>query len=49
VLDGTHPDLVTIPELGRSRVDLHWQRWSAGTEALDRLTAAVQLAARNMA
>jgi LysR family transcriptional regulator, chromosome initiation inhibitor len=49
VLEGTHPDLVTIPELGRSRVSLHWQRWSAGTQALDRLTAAVQLAARNMA
>ena len=48
VLEGTHPDLVTIPELGRSRVDLHWQRWSAGTEALDRLTAAVQQAARTM-
>lgn len=48
VLEGTHPDLVTIPELGQSRVPLHWQRWSAGTEALDRLTAAVQQAARNM-
>ncbi|GAA1658833.1 transcriptional regulator ArgP [Citricoccus zhacaiensis] len=49
VLEGTHPDLVAIPELGQSRVALHWQRWSAGTEALDRLTAAVQQAARNMA
>ncbi|XKH52908.1 ArgP/LysG family DNA-binding transcriptional regulator [Citricoccus nitrophenolicus] len=48
VLEGTHPDLVAIPELGQSRVTLHWQRWSAGTEALDRLTAAVQQAARNM-
>ncbi|MGM7669626.1 ArgP/LysG family DNA-binding transcriptional regulator [Microbacterium sp. A93] len=48
VLEGTHPDLVTIPELGQSRVDLHWQRWSAGTAALDRLTAAVQQAARTM-
>ncbi len=46
VLEGTHPDLVTIPELGRARVPLHWQRWSSGTEALDRLTAAVQQAAR---
>ncbi|MFC0249471.1 ArgP/LysG family DNA-binding transcriptional regulator [Citricoccus parietis] len=49
VLEGTHPDLVAIPELGQSRVTLHWQRWSAGTKALDRLTAAVQQAARNMA
>ncbi|MFC7401657.1 ArgP/LysG family DNA-binding transcriptional regulator [Citricoccus sp. GCM10030269] len=48
VLHGTHPDLVTIPELGQSQVGLHWQRWSAGTEALDRLTAAVQQAARNI-
>jgi LysR family transcriptional regulator (chromosome initiation inhibitor) len=48
VLEGTHPDLVAIPELGQSRVTLHWQRWSAGTEALDRLTAAVQQAARHM-
>ncbi|NUL47317.1 ArgP/LysG family DNA-binding transcriptional regulator [Cellulosimicrobium funkei] len=48
VLEGTHPDLVAIPELGQSRVALHWQRWSAGTEALDRLTAAVQQAARRM-
>ncbi|MEV4899890.1 ArgP/LysG family DNA-binding transcriptional regulator [Citricoccus sp. NPDC055426] len=48
VLEGTHPDLVTIPQLGQSRVPLHWQRWSAGTEALDRLTAAVQQAARTM-
>ncbi|WP_313818002.1 ArgP/LysG family DNA-binding transcriptional regulator [Citricoccus sp.] len=49
VLEGTHADLVAIPELGQSRVALHWQRWSAGTEALDRLTAAVQQAARHMA
>jgi LysR family transcriptional regulator, chromosome initiation inhibitor len=49
VLTGTHPDLVVIPELGQARVPLHWQRWSAGTPALDRLTAAVQQAARNMA
>ncbi|REE04455.1 ArgP/LysG family DNA-binding transcriptional regulator [Citricoccus muralis] len=49
VLEGTHSDLVAIPELGQSRVALHWQRWTAGTEALDRLTAAVQQAARHMA
>jgi LysR family transcriptional regulator, chromosome initiation inhibitor len=48
VLEGTHPDLVVIPELEQARVPLHWQRWSAGTAALDRLTAAVQQAARNM-
>lgn len=49
VLEGTHPDLVVIPELEQVHVPLHWQRWSAGTPALDRLTAAVQQAARNMA
>ena len=48
VLEGTHPELETVPELGAARVQLHWQRWSAGTQALDRLTAAVQLAARHM-
>ena len=48
VLEGAHPDLVVIPELEQARVPLHWQRWSAGTPALDRLTAAVQQAARNM-
>lgn len=48
VLEGTHPELEAIPELGAAQVQLHWQRWSAGTEALDRLTAAVQQAARHM-
>ncbi len=49
VLEGTHPDLVVIPGLEEARVPLHWQRWSAGTPVLDRLTAAVQQAARTMA
>ncbi|QCU79130.1 ArgP/LysG family DNA-binding transcriptional regulator [Citricoccus sp. SGAir0253] len=49
VLEGTHPDLVVIPDLDRARVPLHWQRWSAGTPTLDRLTTAVQQAARAMA
>ncbi|WP_277245625.1 ArgP/LysG family DNA-binding transcriptional regulator [Micrococcus terreus] len=48
VLEGTHPEMEMIPELGSARIGLHWQRWSAGTGALDRLTAAVQQAARHM-
>lgn len=42
---GSHPDLELVPELGTAEVPLYWQRWSAGTPALDRLTAAVTAAA----
>ncbi|MGO1183283.1 MAG: ArgP/LysG family DNA-binding transcriptional regulator [Micrococcaceae bacterium] len=48
VAEGTHPDLELIGELGQSQVTLHWQRWTSGTPALDRLTDAVHLAARHM-
>lgn len=47
VLEGEHPDLVVIEELGAEEVQLHWQHWSATTDALDRLTAAVKRAAAN--
>lgn len=45
VLEGRHPDLEPVPALGTVDVTLHWQRWSAGTAALDRLTDAVLRAA----
>ena len=45
VLEGRHPDLEPIPALGAADVHLHWQRWTAGTAALDRLTDAVLRAA----
>ncbi|WBL20019.1 ArgP/LysG family DNA-binding transcriptional regulator [Citricoccus sp. NR2] len=48
VTEGTHPDLELITALNPSRVTLHWQRWTSGTPALDRLTEAVHLAARHM-
>ncbi|HIW99155.1 MAG TPA: ArgP/LysG family DNA-binding transcriptional regulator [Candidatus Nesterenkonia stercoripullorum] len=46
LLEGTHADLVMIPELGVQRAALHWQHWSSTTPVVDRLTAAVQRAAR---
>ncbi|MDY6055044.1 ArgP/LysG family DNA-binding transcriptional regulator [Micrococcus sp.] len=42
VLEGTHPDLALVPELGSAEVPLHWLRWTAGPAALDRLTRLVQ-------
>lgn len=45
VLEGQHPDLVVIPEIGAEELQLHWQHWSTTTPALDRLTAAVRRAA----
>lgn len=48
LLEGEHPDLQLIDELGSSSVTLHWQRWTAGTPAMDRLSKAVQFAARAM-
>ena len=45
VLEGRHPDLEPIAALGAADVHLHWQRWTAGTAALDRLTDAVLRAA----
>lgn len=48
VLEGEHPDLVVIPEIGAEEVQLHWQHWSTTTPALDRLTAAVKRAAARM-
>ena len=45
VLDGAHPDIVVIPEIGAEDVQLHWQHWSTTTPALDRLTEAVKRAA----
>ena len=45
VLDGQHPDLVVISEIGPEDIQLHWQHWSTTTPALDRLTEAVHRAA----
>ena len=45
MLEGRHPDLEPIAALGAADVHLHWQRWTAGTAALDRLTDAVLRAA----
>lgn len=45
VLEGTHPDLECVPALGTVDLRLHWQRWTAGTAALDRLSDAVLRAA----
>lgn len=45
VVEGEHPDLVIIPEIGAEDVPLHWQHWSTTTPTLDRLTAAVRRAA----
>ncbi|MDO4239139.1 ArgP/LysG family DNA-binding transcriptional regulator [Micrococcus sp.] len=42
VFAGTHPDLTLVPELGDAEIPLHWQRWSAGPAALDRLTETVR-------
>lgn len=49
VLEGRHPDLEPVPSLGTVDLTLHWQRWSAGTAALDRLTDAVLRAAPSVA
>lgn len=48
VLDGEHPDLTVIEEIGPTQAQLNWQRWSTSTPALDRLTSAVERAARRM-
>lgn len=48
VLEGTHAELMTIPDLGDMDVELHWQRWSSGPDSLDRLTEAVIAAAQDM-
>ncbi|NDK32536.1 ArgP/LysG family DNA-binding transcriptional regulator [Nesterenkonia haasae] len=45
VLEGEHPDLVVISEIGVEDVPLHWQHWTTTTPALDRLSAAVQRSA----
>jgi LysR family transcriptional regulator, chromosome initiation inhibitor len=48
VLEGTHPELVTIPDLGDMDVPLYWQRWNSGPDALDRLTEAVLASAADI-
>ena len=48
VLENTHPELMTIPDLGDMDVELHWQRWNSGPDSLDRLTEAVIAAAQDM-
>ena len=45
VLEGTHPELSEVSVLGTVDVDLYWQKWAAGTAALDRLTETVLRAA----
>lgn len=47
VIAGRHRDLQVIREFGSVQVTLHWQRWTAGTEAMDRLSEAVYSAARS--
>lgn len=49
VMEGEHPDLVLVEEIGPTEAHLHWQRWTTGTPALDRLTDAVRRAAARMA
>lgn len=49
VMKGEHPDLVLVEEIGPTEAHLHWQRWTTGTPALDRLTDAVRRAAARMA
>ncbi|GAB3192949.1 ArgP/LysG family DNA-binding transcriptional regulator [Nesterenkonia suensis] len=48
VMEGEHPDLVLVGEIGPTEAHLHWQRWTTGTPALDRLTEAVRRAAAHM-
>ncbi|WP_010524990.1 ArgP/LysG family DNA-binding transcriptional regulator [Nesterenkonia sp. F] len=49
VMEGEHPDLVLVEEIGPTEAHLHWQRWTTGTPALDRLTETVRRAAARMA
>lgn len=49
VMEGEHPDLVLVEEIGPTEAHLHWQRWTTGTPALDRLTDTVRRAAARMA
>lgn len=48
VMEGEHPDLAIVEEIGPNEAHLHWQRWTTGTPALDRLTEAVRRAAARM-
>lgn len=48
VMEGAHPDLQVIEEIGPEESALHWQHWTTTTPALDRLTAAVERAAARM-
>lgn len=48
VVEGEHPDLVIIPEIGAEDVQLHWQHWSTTSPAMDRLSAVVRRAASRM-
>lgn len=48
VMEGTHPDLRIIQEIGAEESALHWQHWTTTTPALDRLSAAVERAAARM-
>ena len=48
VRNGTHRDLAIIDEIGLTPAPLHWQRWTTGTAMLDRLTQAVQRAAKHV-
>lgn len=48
VMEGDHPDLQVIEEIGPEESALHWQHWTTTTPALDRLTAAVGRAAARM-
>ncbi|MDZ5077139.1 ArgP/LysG family DNA-binding transcriptional regulator [Nesterenkonia sp. HG001] len=48
LMEGEHPDLTLVEEIGPTEAHLHWQRWTTGTPALDRLTDAVRRAATRM-
>ncbi|GAA3063829.1 MULTISPECIES: ArgP/LysG family DNA-binding transcriptional regulator [Actinomycetes] len=48
VMEGEHPDLLVVQEIGPTEAHLHWQRWTTGTPALDRLTESVRRAAARM-
>ena len=41
VMEGTHPDLVIVEEIGPVETALHWQHWTTMTPAMERLTDAV--------
>lgn len=48
VMEGAHPDLVIVGEIGPVETALHWQHWTTTTPAMDRLTEVVLRAGARM-